>query len=143
MWKFFGDHGNGVRMKLRLTPKYADLRGIQYEQASRTLLNEINDALAAGKQPPFLPWTISRIGGFYLPSTLQVEDEVRLMAKRHGGGPNHAKSDGADEYWPVPIGVQNDVCVIEVVEIMPGAHAKRADVTAALTGTALSSVPIV
>lgn len=143
MWESFGDYGSGVRLKLRLTPKYADLRGIQYEQSSRTLLNEINDALAAGKQPPFLPWTISRIGGFYLPSTFKVEDEVRLMVKRHKGGRNDAKPDGADEYWPVPVGVQNDVCMIEVVEIMPGAHAKRAGVTTALTGTALSSVPIV
>src|SRR6266436_2125365 len=72
MWKIFGDHENGVRMKLRLTPKHADLRGIQYEKSSRTLLNEINDALAKEKQPPFVPWTISRIGGFYLPSTFKV-----------------------------------------------------------------------
>jgi hypothetical protein len=106
-------------------------------------LNEINDALAAEKQPPFLPWTISRIGGFYLPSTLLFEDEVRLMVKRHKGGRNDAKLDGADEYWPVPIGVQNHVCMIEVVEIMSGAHATSADVTAAVAGTGLSSVPIV
>jgi hypothetical protein len=143
MWKSFGDHGYGVRMKLRLTPKCADLRGIQYEQSSRTLLNKINDALAAENQPPFVPWTISRIGGFYLPSRFKVEDEVRLMVKRHGDGRNDAKPDGAVEYWPVPIGVQNDDCMIEVVEIMPGPHAKRVDVTAALTGTALSSVLIV
>jgi hypothetical protein len=143
MWSVFGDHGNGVRLKLRITPKYADLRGIQYEQASRTLFNEINDGLAAAKQPPFLPWTISRIGGFYLPSALQVEDEVRLMVKRHVDWRNDAKPDGADEYWPVPIGVQNDFCMIEVLEIMLGAHAKRVDVTAAVTGTALSSVLIV
>ena len=96
----------------------------------------------AGKQAPFLPWTISRIGGFYLPSTLQVEDEVPLMAKRHKDGRNDAKSDGANGYWPVPIGVRNDVCMIEVIEVMPGAHATRAAVTAAVAGTALSSVPI-
>jgi hypothetical protein len=33
--------------------------------------------------------------------------------------------------------------MIEVVEIKPGAQARRADVTAAVAGTALSGVPIV
>jgi hypothetical protein len=70
MWNVFAEQGKGVRLKLRLTPQQADLRGIQYAQASRTLLNRINDALTWEKQPPFLPWTISRIGGFYLPSNL-------------------------------------------------------------------------
>jgi predicted NBD/HSP70 family sugar kinase len=142
MWGVFAGQGEGVRMRLRLTPKQADLRGIQYQQVSRTLLNEINDAFTAEKQPPFLPWTVSRIGAFYLPSNLNV-DHVRLMVKRHKNGPNYAKFDGSHEYWPAPIGVKNDVCMIEVVEIMLGANAKRGDVTAAVAGTALSGAPIV
>lgn len=64
------------------------------------------------------------------------------MVKRHKDGPNHAKSGGAHEYWPVPLGVKNDVCMIDVVEIMPGAQAKREDVIAAVAGTSLSSVRI-
>ena len=31
MLDVFGDHGNGVRLKLRLTPEYADLRGIHVQ----------------------------------------------------------------------------------------------------------------
>jgi hypothetical protein len=104
------------------------MRGIQYAQASRTLLNRINDALTLERQPPLVPWTISRIGGFYLPSNLNVEDEVRLMMKRHKGGTDVTRSDGQYDYWPVPIGVRNPVCMIEVTGIECGPNADRAAV---------------
>jgi hypothetical protein len=137
MWGVFGGQGEGVRLKLRLTPLQADLRGIQYEQDSRTLLNEINDTLTAEKLPPFMPWTISRIGGFYLPSDLNVEGEVRLIMKRYKDRPDPTRSDGSYNYWPVSIGRKNDICLIEVIEIEPGAQAIRVDVAAAVAGTAL------
>jgi hypothetical protein len=143
MWNVFADQGSGVRLKLRLAPQHADLRSIQYEKASRTLLNQLNDALAAETQPPFLPWTISRIGAFYLPSLLNVESELRLMMKRYEDGRDDTKSDGTYEYWPVPIGKQNDICNIDLIEIEPGAHARRPDVAAAVAGTALSGARIV
>jgi hypothetical protein len=143
MWIVFGERGKGVRLKLRLTPDQANLRGIRYAQASRTLLNRINDALTWENQPPFVPWTISRIGGFYLPSNLNVEDEVRLMIKRHKDGPDPTRSDGRYDYWPVTIGTQNPVCMIELIAIECGPHAVRADVAAAIAGTALASASIV
>ena len=143
MWNVFAEQGTGVRLKLRLTPKQADLRGIQYAQASRTLLNRINDALTWEKQPPFVPWTISRIGGFYLPSNLNVEDEVRLMMKRHKGGANPTQSDGQYDYWPVPIGVQNPVCMIEVTGIECGPNANRASVAVAIAGTSLAGAAVI
>lgn len=143
MWNVFAEQGKGVRLKLRLTPQQADLRGIQYARASRTLLNQINDALAWGKQPPFVPWTISWIGGFYLPSNLNVEDEVRLMMKRHKGRADPTRFDTKYCYWPVPIGTQNPVCMIELLEIECGPNADKAGVSAIIAGTALAGARIV
>jgi hypothetical protein len=88
MWASFSGGGTGVRLKFRVEPGYADLRPIQYENPARTLLTELNHALASEGEPPFLPWTISRVGAFYLPSTLHYEGEVRLMLKRHKNGLN-------------------------------------------------------
>lgn len=143
MWNAFAERGRGVRLKLQLTPQQADLRGIQYAQASRTLLNRINDALTWEKQPPFVPWTISRIGGFYLPSNLNVEDEVRLVIKRHKDAPKVTRSDGKYDYRPVPIGTQNPVCKVELTAIECGPNAIEADVAAAIAGTVLAGACIV
>jgi hypothetical protein len=143
MWNVFAEQGRGVRLKLRLAPGQADLRGIQYGQASRTILNRINDALTWEKQPPFLPWTVSRIGGFYLPSNINVEDEVRLMMKRHKDGRDVTQSDGQYNYWPVRIGVQNPVCMIELKGIECGPYANRDRVADAIAGTPLAGTCIV
>jgi hypothetical protein len=143
MWNVFAEQGTGVRLKLRLRPQQADMRGIQYAQTSRTLLNRINDALTWEKQPPFVPWTVSQIGGFYLPSNLNVEDEVRLMMKRHKDGPDVTRSDGQYDYWPVPIGAENPVCMIDVTGIECGPNADRAGVAAAIAGTALARAAVI
>jgi hypothetical protein len=90
-----------------------------------------------------VPWTISRIGGFYLPSNLNVEDEVRLMIKRHRDGPNFTQSDGKYDFWPVPIGTRNAICMIELTVIECGPNAIRADVAAAIAETALAGASIV
>jgi hypothetical protein len=141
MWSLFGDGGTGVRLKFRLAPKYADLRSIQYEQASRTILNELNHALHTANEPPFVPWTISRIAGFYLPSTLSYEGEVRLMVKRHKGGRDDAQADQHGDFWPVPIGIDNDICRIDLREIDTGPSTNRNDVMSAIAGTSLETVP--
>ena len=143
MWNIFGEQGRGVRLRLRLMPQQADLRGIQYARESRTLLNQINDALAQEGQPPFVPWTISRIGGFYLPSNLNTEDEVRLMIKRHKDGADVTRSDGQYDYWPIPIGAQNAICMIELTGIECGPNANRASVAAAIAGTALAGAAVI
>jgi len=72
-----------------------------------------------------------------------VEDEVRLMIKRHKDGPDVTRSDGRYDYWPVPIGRQNPICMIEVTAIECGPDAIRADVAAAIRGTALAGASIV
>jgi hypothetical protein len=107
------------------------------------LLNQLNDALLKANAAPFIPHEISRIGGFYLPSGLQSEDEVRLMIKRYKEGRSDAQSDGSHEYWPIPIGVDNEFCRIDVLEIHPGPNAKRTDIEAAVAGTPLETIPIV
>jgi hypothetical protein len=142
MWGVFAE-GTGARLQFRIAPKAAELRSLQYEQPStKTLLNEINEALARQGQPPFLPWTLSRIGAFYLPSTVRTEDEVRLVIKRYRGGPNPVLNDGNFNYWPVPIGVENDVCRVDIAGIHAAPHAVCADIAAAITGTAFACVPV-
>ena len=143
MWKLFGEHGKGVRLQMRLEPEHAELRPIQYEQPSRTILSELNDALTAEGLPPFLPWTISRIGAFYLPSSLAPESEVRLMIKRYESGKSPARSDGRYEYWPVLINQANSLCKIELVEIAVGPAGHINEVRSALKGTAFENVGVV
>jgi hypothetical protein len=118
------------------------LTAYSYEQPSRTLLNRINEALAQAHEPPFLPWTISRIIAFYLPSTLQTEDEVRLLIKRYEDGPVPVFRDGAVDYWAVPIGIENDVCGLEIVGIRAAPNAVLADIEIAIKGTAFAAVPL-
>jgi hypothetical protein len=145
LWNVFAEGGRGVRLKLQVAPVRArsDLRPIQYEQPAQTLLNELNNALAQEGEPPFVPWTTSRIGAFYLPSSLHREDEVRPMIKRYKGGRNDARSDPPNEYWPIPLNSENDYCRIDLLEIHQGANAARSDVVAAINGTRLASTPIV
>jgi hypothetical protein len=142
MWTEFADAGKGVRLQFRLAPGAAELRAIKYNTPVRTLLNQVNDRLAAAGEPPFVPWTTSRIGAFYLPSTLEDEDEVRLLIKRHAGGRDHAKDDGAYEYWPVPIGTDNDICRLDIIGIHLGPNAIKADVEAAIANTTFERLPL-
>jgi hypothetical protein len=134
MWNVFAQR-SGARLRMRLVPGVAELRPIQYGGPFRTLLTQLNDALAVAGEPPFLPWTISRIGGFYLPSSLRLEEEVRLMVKRFEGGANIDRLDGRYEYWPIPINADNGFCRIELLEIVPGPAAELGDIRAAVAGT--------
>jgi hypothetical protein len=142
MWDVFAKGGTGARLKVRLIPAAAELRSIQYQQPSRTLLNELNDTLAAADLPPFLPHTISKIGAFYLPSCLDVEGELRLLMKRHVGAELTTANDGTFEYLPVPINRPNPFCEIQVVGIELGPRADAAALGSAIAGTALAKVPI-
>ena len=61
MWGYFAE-GTGARLQFRIAPKAAELRSIQYERgATKTVLQEINEALAREGQPRFVPWMLSRI----------------------------------------------------------------------------------
>ncbi|MBB4096254.1 hypothetical protein HGG72_25020 [Ochrobactrum pecoris] len=143
MWGAFGG-GTGVRLELKVTPKpAAALRPIYYETSgSMTLLQEINDALRAAGEPPFNPWTISRAGAFYLDWTVALEDEVRLLVKRHPDGIDLARNDGASDYWPIPIDQPNGFCDLQLtgVHVAPGGN--RDATVAALKGTRFAAVSV-
>ena len=143
MWASFSEGGTGVRLKFRLEPGYGDLRPIQYENPARTLLMELNHALVVEGEPPFMSWTISRIGAFYLPSTLHYEGEVRLMLKRHKDGLNQARSDAGYEYWPVSIGSDNLVCRIDVCEIAAGPNCDRTEIKQIIQSTPFETVSVI
>src|ERR1700738_1410688 len=71
-----------------------ELRAIQYQANGKTLLNLINEDLAAAGLPPFLPWTASKIGAFNLLDDLDHESEIRLLFKHHEGAPDERQNDG-------------------------------------------------
>lgn len=144
LWRAFALGGTGVRLRLLVNPSRAELRKIQYEPPAGTLLMELNSTLAAEGEPPFVPWTVSKIGAFYLPSTLHREDEVRLLIKRHPGGRDETEFDGQNRYWPLPIGQRNDFCDIRLLEIQCGPAAQRSDVLSAIAGTLFeTTVPVI
>ncbi len=143
MWGAFAK-GTGVRFEFVVNPKpAAELRPVHYEQnKSPTLLKEINNALKKAGEPPFNPWTISRIGAFYLNSTVEVEDEVRLLVKRYRDGIDLTQNDGKSDYWPVPIDQPNDFCDLQLTGIRVSPSGDRNHVDAVLAGTRFSKVPV-
>lgn len=143
LWEVFGNQGKGVRLRLRVKATGAELRPINYQAPQRRLLKEVNDQLLDASLPPFVPWTISKIGAFYLPSTLVFEDEVRLLVKRHVGGRNDVRNDGTYEYWPLVLGQDDWFGRIDLVEIACGPHCQTDGAAASLVGTSFADVPII
>lgn len=142
MWGYFAA-GTGVRLEFQVQPKAADLRPIRYEaQGTATLLSEINDALSANGEPPFVPWTISRIGAFYLTSAVSTEDEVRLLVKSYDRTRDPISNDGASDFWPIPIGGENRYCLLHMAGIHLAPGATPTSVNAAIAGTAFANVPV-
>ncbi len=152
LWDEFANGGKGVRLKIQVTTKAnCELRPIQYSNSNKTLLIRLNAALKTKGLPPFTPWTISKIGAFYLPNCLKGEDETRLLIKRHIGndlipaGTNDAILDTelGCEYWPLKLGAgQNDYCDIEVIEIVGGKKSSKQDILDAVASSSLSNVSI-
>jgi hypothetical protein len=146
MWDTFGGNGSGVRLKLRISVQQGqrgDLRRIQYETPGRTLLNQIDEALRAACLPPFVPWTTSRVGAFFLPGYLDDESEARLLVKHYDGAPDDRRTDGSFQFWPVPIDTANDVAQVHLSEVRLGASSDRADLKMALAASGFHQVKIV
>ncbi|GLQ27429.1 hypothetical protein GCM10007927_22320 [Sulfitobacter pacificus] len=142
MWGYFAS-GTGVRLELTIDPKWADLRPMNYESGNdKTLLATINKALVAQGYPQLTPWGISRLGAFYLSSTVSLEDEVRLLVKRFEGGPDLTHYDGRFDYWPIPIGTPNNYCTIDVTAIHVAPNGKNEEVRKRIANTNLASVPV-
>ena len=116
LWKVFGDSGNGYRLRFKVTPGGAQLRAIRYHGSS-TLLRQVNDALEQAKLPRFVLKGVSRVGAFYLPTSLKPEDETRILAKRFSGGGAPVVTTPQGEYWPVPLNTVNETATLELIEI--------------------------
>ena len=147
MFRVFADEGRGVRLRFRLTPAAAELRPIRYQQRSRpTLLRELNETLVQRGSVPFIPWTLSKIGVFYLPLGYAIEDESRLLIKRYaelqGTNMDASQSDGRYEYWPLPINAANGWCQIELLQVTPGPMCDRSLVNQILASSRFAGLPV-
>lgn len=140
MWGSFS-LGTGVRLEFEVKTKAAQLRPIYYEQKGTvTLLAGINAALQANGEPPFVPFTISHIGAFYLSSLVSSEDEVRLMVKRYECGMDLTRNDGKYDYWPIPISSENDYCDLRLKGIQVAPNGDLSIVENAIAGTLFASI---
>ena len=148
LWEEFANNGNGVRIRFRLTPTpAADLRRLGYQKNQHdTALKQINGELAK-LGLTYTPWGISRICAFFLPLGYRDEREVRLLIKRHEGGPDPTIGEGVDRVWPVsvvPSGQpsNDNFCKIELVSVLPGPKCNEQMLQNILDETAFSSTPI-
>lgn len=147
LWDVFADRGKGVRLHLRVTPKAADLRKMAYKGTSPTALKQINDKLLAQEQLTYTPWTLSRICAFYLTPGYGNEREIRLMIKRHHGGPDPTRSHNGFDVWPVPLAALGSTtgdnwCEIELLDVTAGSRCLVSSVQSVLAGTAYQAAPI-
>jgi len=118
-----------------------------YQTGSPTALKRINGALLAQEGLIYTPWTISRICAFYLPIGYREEHEVRLLVKRHEGGPDLTIKSEPWDVWPVALAAPGTLtgdewCEVELVEVTAGTRCSPTAVQNALAGTRFSAVPV-
>lgn len=146
MWDSFGARGKGVRLRLRVaTVAGTDLRQVGYQLGAPTALKRINDELMRRTGLVFSAWGTSRICAFYLLERFAVEEEVRLMIKRHQGGIDRTQAIAGARFWPVDLiidgGASSDPCCrVELVGITPGDRCDPATVRRILEGTPYADV---
>lgn len=105
----------------------------------------INEELA-GLGYTFCPWELSRIPAFSLPYSLKIEDETRLLIKKHIEGEDRTIPFGDGKVWPVPLAAPNEItndpwCEIELVEIKAGPDCDTAGVRSIISETDYKNVP--
>jgi hypothetical protein len=141
LWDGFGAEGRGVRLRLRITPAYADLRNVYYGPKP-TVLKLINDELTLKVQRPFIPRGVSRLCAFYLPMNYNTERETRLLVKRFAGVKGPWAVVGGRERCVIPIGRKNDAALIELTQVgMSKIDTFR--VEEILSASSLSGIPII
>lgn len=118
-----------------------------YKTGNPTALKRINDALLVRAGLIYIPWTVSRICAFYLPIGYREEHEVRLMVKRHKGGPDHTINGGRWDVWPIALAAPgtttgDEWCEIELIEVTGGARCAPAAVQNALANTIFSGMAV-
>ncbi len=145
LWSVFGNQNRGVQLHFNITITTAgDLRSINYQSPARQFLKQVNNLLRVGANgdAPFIPWTVSKIGAFYLPSTLTLEDEIRFLIKRYKCGIDDVKSDGTHEYWPVQLAQNTPYGRFDLTKITCGPDCDIEEVRNLIRGTRLEGTPV-
>jgi hypothetical protein len=94
---------------------------MRYQDGHPTLLKEIDADFQAKLQRVFLPWRISQLCAFYLTTTFKGEDELRLLISNP---PTDRRFDhNGDAYIAIPIGIDNDMCRLDLIEVYCGSKA--------------------
>lgn len=133
MWNIFAKGGTGAKLifRVKVNQRRSELRPILYHSSSSsptTLIKTLSDRILNECGRHFIPRGISRIGAFYLPLGLGLEneDETRLLIKAWDYGPARDLVIGSDAnaYIPLALGdSKNQFCDLELLEIQAGPKA--------------------
>ncbi len=128
-WNDFGDHGNGVRLEFRVTPKTRDFREVFYSSkghpASLPLLKELFSEIKDAYGVPLNFTYSSKIGAFYIQGRFKNEDEFRFLVKRTSDdyGAMHLKpvvTDPTKGIAYIELDFHNDYAEFELISVQPG-----------------------
>lgn len=87
LWEVFAEDKAGVALEFQVTTTHPDFREILYDNRKEVNGLKLINALTAfienrfGRQFTFSK--VSKFGGFYLPSTYEIETETRFLIKEH------------------------------------------------------------
>jgi hypothetical protein len=121
LWRSFADNGQGVKIQFNIKTNHPDFRKIFYRRKNidknQLLFNMINSAIKSKFNRQFTISGISKMGAFYLPGDYGIENEARLLIKRHTDEygfnveehPNH-----------IMIPFESDYASISIDKIIPG-----------------------
>jgi hypothetical protein len=120
LWQTFGNDEHCLRFRIEPRP-VAQFRRMQYQDGHPTLLKEIDAAFRARVQRIFLPRRISQLCAFYLTQSFKGEDELRLLIPNPP--PERTFDHAGDTYIAIPIGAENDMCRLDLLEVYCGSQA--------------------
>jgi hypothetical protein len=87
MWQVFSDEYKGVKLEFEIVTAHIDFRDIYYKNPSDPnkdlLINALDKHFKDNYNRQFAFSKVSKIGGFYLPSTYDLENETRFLIKKH------------------------------------------------------------
>ncbi|WP_299818087.1 hypothetical protein [uncultured Pontibacter sp.] len=87
MWEVFADCSKGVKLEFEVQSQHIDFRDIYYKYTSTPnhtlLLKALESHFMSKYNRQFALSKISKIGGFYLPSSYDIENETRFLIKEH------------------------------------------------------------
>lgn len=138
LWDF-----GSVRLRLHVNTsgKMAQLREVQYHASGDvTLLGKINKALANEGFPPILPESSYRMAAYSVPDWLRGETETRLLYLHLDHKRGRPVNDGEFDYWPVRLGITNDVSDVTLTSIQVNSQDALDQVRKAMVGTSLNSI---